>query len=136
MATALKLPLKMLRGDDYHETWALNDAATGASLIDPGDTLAFVIRTVQGNTALLTLAAVGSPTLTGFYAIDYVLGTFDITILKAALEAICTGLSLSAFEMMWPAFYQLGTEAVGRAPPLPAGHGVYVLVETMGDDPA
>ena len=45
------------------------------------------------------------------------------------------GATLSAFEMMWPEFYHLGTEALGRRPPIPAEHGVYVLIETMGDDP-
>ncbi len=45
------------------------------------------------------------------------------------------GTTLSAFEMMWPEFYHLGTDALGRRPPIPAEHGVYVLIETMGDDP-
>jgi len=44
------------------------------------------------------------------------------------------GATLSAFEMMWPRFYHLGTEALGRRPPIAAEHGVYVLIETMGDD--
>jgi FAD/FMN-containing dehydrogenase len=46
------------------------------------------------------------------------------------------GATLSAFEMMWPKFYALGTTALGRTPPIAAGHGVYVLIETMGDDEA
>ena len=46
------------------------------------------------------------------------------------------GATLSAFEMMWPEFYHLGTEALGKRPPIAAEHGVYVLIETMGDDPA
>jgi len=45
------------------------------------------------------------------------------------------GATLSAFEMMWPEFYHLGTTALGRRPPIPPEHGVYVLIETMGDDP-
>ena len=36
---------------------------------------------------------------------------------------------------MWPQFYELGTVAMGRTPPLPPGLGLYVLVETMGFDP-
>ncbi|MBT2189017.1 FAD-binding oxidoreductase [Sphingobium nicotianae] len=43
--------------------------------------------------------------------------------------------TLSAFEVMWPDFYQLGTTAVGRQPPLPHGYPVYVLVEILGTDP-
>jgi FAD/FMN-containing dehydrogenase len=45
------------------------------------------------------------------------------------------GAQLTAFEVMWPDFYLLGTEGLGRAPPLPLGAGAYVLIETMGQDP-
>jgi FAD/FMN-containing dehydrogenase len=45
------------------------------------------------------------------------------------------GPQLTAFEVMWPDFYQLGTEGMGRSPPLPMGAGAYVLIETMGQDP-
>ena len=43
---------------------------------------------------------------------------------------------LSAFEVMWPRFYELVTTppATGR-PILPPGQAFYVLVETMGSDP-
>ena len=44
------------------------------------------------------------------------------------------GAQLTAFEVMWPSFYQLGTEGLGHAPPLPFGAGAYVLIETMGQD--
>lgn len=45
--------------------------------------------------------------------------------------------TLSAFEVMWPAFYELVTTppAAGR-PILPHGHAFYVLVEAMGADEA
>jgi FAD/FMN-containing dehydrogenase len=46
------------------------------------------------------------------------------------------GGTLSAFEVMWPDFYTLGTTALGRTPPVAEGHGAYVLIETMGTDPA
>ncbi len=45
------------------------------------------------------------------------------------------GATLSAFEMMWPEFYHLGTTALERRPPIAPVHGVYVLMEIMGDDP-
>ena len=45
------------------------------------------------------------------------------------------GATLSAFEMMWPEFYHLGTTALSRTPPIAPEHGVYVLMESMGDDP-
>ena len=45
------------------------------------------------------------------------------------------GAQLTAFEVMWPDFYRLGTEGLGHAPPLPFGAGAYVLVETMGQEP-
>jgi FAD/FMN-containing dehydrogenase len=44
------------------------------------------------------------------------------------------GSQLTAFEVMWPAFYRLGTDGVGRNPPLECGSGLYVLIETMGSD--
>jgi FAD/FMN-containing dehydrogenase len=54
------------------------------------------------------------------------------------LQRVRSGLggSLSAFEVMWPEFYEIGTTGLGRTPPLPLGHGQYVLVESMGGDPA
>lgn len=45
------------------------------------------------------------------------------------------GSQLTAFEVMWPSFYELGTTGVGRKPPVPLGAGAYVLVETMGPNP-
>jgi FAD/FMN-containing dehydrogenase len=44
------------------------------------------------------------------------------------------GATLSAYEVMWPDFYELGTVALGRKPPLALGAGVYVLIETLGTD--
>lgn len=46
------------------------------------------------------------------------------------------GPQLTAFEVMWPSFYELGTAQLGRAPPIAPGRGLYVLVETMGFDAA
>lgn len=45
------------------------------------------------------------------------------------------GSQLTAFEVMWPEFYQVGTVNLGRKPPLNLGYGSYVLIETMGLDP-
>jgi FAD/FMN-containing dehydrogenase len=44
------------------------------------------------------------------------------------------GATLSAFEVMWPDFYGFATAI--QAPPLPHGSEAYVLLETMGTDPA
>ncbi len=45
------------------------------------------------------------------------------------------GGSLSAFEVMWPAFYRLvTTEPAKGRPPVPHGHAYYVLIEAMGGD--
>jgi FAD/FMN-containing dehydrogenase len=46
------------------------------------------------------------------------------------------GPQLTAFEVMWPDFYQLATVGLGRRPPLALTHGAYVLIETMGFDAA
>ena len=53
----------------------------------------------------------------------------------ALLKFVDRGLggALSAFEVMWSDFYELVTTPPARgAPPLPHGHGWYVLVEAQG----
>ncbi len=47
------------------------------------------------------------------------------------------GGQLSAFEVMWPGFYETGTVKLNRTPPLPLNDetGIYVLMEAMGGDP-
>ena len=69
---------------------------------------------------------------TGLCAVNDYQGVLDL--LTAARSGL--GSTLSAFEMMWPEFYHLGTQALGRRPPLEPKYGCYVLVETMGDDEA
>jgi len=45
------------------------------------------------------------------------------------------GGTLSAFEVLWQDFYALVTNPPAKGkPPLPAGHGYYILVEAMGGD--
>src|SRR6185295_14210264 len=46
------------------------------------------------------------------------------------------GGALSAFEVIWPEFYHLATTDHGVRPPLPAGHPVYVLIDSLGADQA
>jgi FAD/FMN-containing dehydrogenase len=55
-----------------------------------------------------------------------------VALLGAARRAL--GDSLSAFEMMSPEFYTLGTTELGRRPPLETEHAFYVLVEILGTD--
>lgn len=56
--------------------------------------------------------------------------------LLRTLESALGG-ALSAFEVMWPAFYALvTTPPANGAPPLPYGHSYYVLVEALGGDEA
>jgi FAD/FMN-containing dehydrogenase len=55
--------------------------------------------------------------------------------LLAMLDARLGG-QLSAFEALWPEFYELTTTAPARSSPLlPYGHGMYVLIEALGADP-
>jgi FAD/FMN-containing dehydrogenase len=68
---------------------------------------------------------------TGICAVKDYAGVLEL--LKRARSGF--GSLLSAFEVMWPDFYHLGTLGVGRKPPLELGHGVYVLIETLGTDP-
>jgi FAD/FMN-containing dehydrogenase len=46
------------------------------------------------------------------------------------------GSQLTAFEVMWPEFYRLATVELKHTPPLSGSHGVYVLIETQGLNPA
>jgi FAD/FMN-containing dehydrogenase len=46
------------------------------------------------------------------------------------------GSGLTAFEVMWPSFFETVAVNSGRhVPPLPAGHAHYVLIELSGNDP-
>ncbi|MFL6599973.1 MAG: FAD-binding oxidoreductase [Steroidobacteraceae bacterium] len=61
-----------------------------------------------------------------FGAIPELLGMLDARL----------GGQLSAFEALWPDYYELTTTAPARSSPLlPYGHGIYVLVEALGADP-
>jgi FAD/FMN-containing dehydrogenase len=68
---------------------------------------------------------------TGLIAVSDYAGVLDV--MRLAKEAF--GGTLAAFEVMWPEFYELGTTALGRTPPLPHGHPIYILIETLGTDP-
>jgi FAD/FMN-containing dehydrogenase len=53
-----------------------------------------------------------------------------------ALARARLGDTLTAFEAMWPTFYDLGTRGLSRRAPIEGGHGAYVLLESMGVDVA
>jgi FAD/FMN-containing dehydrogenase len=58
-----------------------------------------------------------------------------MTQLLAMLDARLGG-QLSAFEALWPQFYELTTSAPALSSPvLPYGHGIYALIEALGADP-
>jgi FAD/FMN-containing dehydrogenase len=61
---------------------------------------------------------------------------FDSVIRLLGLIDAGLGGQLSAFEVMWPEFYQITTTAPAlNTPVLPYGHGLYVLIEALGADP-
>ncbi len=62
----------------------------------------------------------------------------DYEAVKKLLSQARSGLgpNLSAFEVMWPDYWQVVTERVGVRTPITAGHGHYVLVEAQGTDAA
>jgi FAD/FMN-containing dehydrogenase len=65
--------------------------------------------------------------------------TEDFDAIPRLLRTLESGLggSLSAFEVMWPAFYDLvTTEPAKGTPPLARGYPYYVLVESLGGDEA
>jgi FAD/FMN-containing dehydrogenase len=83
--------------------------------------------------AVLRLRAKPASQNAAFLAVD---AFDDLPKLLRALEAELGG-ALSAFEVMWPDYYQLVTTEPARGRPiLPAGHAFYVLVEALGAEPA
>lgn len=60
----------------------------------------------------------------------------DYEAVLAFLARCKTGLgpTLSAFEAMWPHFYEIAATGGGRRPPLPIAPGIYVLCENLGAD--
>lgn len=69
---------------------------------------------------------------TGFLAVESFAALPE---LLRHLEGELSG-ALSAFEVMWPEFYELvTTEPAKGRPILPHGHPYYVLVETLGSHP-
>jgi FAD/FMN-containing dehydrogenase len=78
--------------------------------------------------AVLRLYPKARSVCTGICAVDDYQGVLEL--LKRARAGF--GAQLTAFEVMWPEFYRLGTVGLGRKPPLAEGFGVYVLIETMG----
>jgi FAD/FMN-containing dehydrogenase len=59
----------------------------------------------------------------------------SVTRLLATMDARLSG-QLSAFEVMWPEFYELTTTAPAvNTAVLPYGLGIYVLIEALGADP-
>ncbi|HKW84634.1 MAG TPA: FAD-binding oxidoreductase, partial [Burkholderiaceae bacterium] len=57
-----------------------------------------------------------------------------VRLLGAARRGL--GPLLSAFEVMWPDYWQVVTQRVGVRGPVADGHGLYVLVEAQGTDEA
>src|SRR5204862_80764 len=57
----------------------------------------------------------------------------DYPAVLALLDAARGGLGplLSAFEVMWPDYWQVITERAGVRSPVGSGHGLYVLVEAQ-----
>jgi FAD/FMN-containing dehydrogenase len=62
----------------------------------------------------------------------------DYAAALALLNAARSGLGplLSAFEVMWPDYWDVITTRAGVRSPVGAGHGLYVLVEAQGTDEA
>ena len=60
----------------------------------------------------------------------------DYAAVVRLLGAARSGLGplLSAFEVMWPDYWQVVTERVGVRAPVAGSHGLYVLVEAQGTD--
>ncbi|WP_297695274.1 FAD-binding oxidoreductase [Phenylobacterium sp.] len=82
--------------------------------------------------AVFRLQAKPAAQNTGFLAVD---GFEALPKLLRRMDSELGG-ALSAFEVMWPEFYELvTTEPAAGRPILPPGHAFYVLVEALGADP-
>ncbi|MFZ7091263.1 FAD-binding oxidoreductase [Primorskyibacter sp. 2E233] len=62
------------------------------------------------------------------------LGSYDDVVKLLAEARRGLGPMLSAFEVMWPDYWQVVTETVGTRSPLEGKHAFYVLLETQGLD--
>ncbi|EBA06905.1 FAD-binding oxidoreductase [Sagittula stellata] len=62
------------------------------------------------------------------------LGSYDDVVNLLAEARRGLGPMLSAFEVMWPDYWQVVTETVGTRSPLEGKHAFYVLLETQGLD--
>ena len=82
--------------------------------------------------AVLKLYPKAKSVCTGICAVDDYAGVLDL--LRRSRVGFAS--QLTAFEVMWPDFFELGTVGLGRKPPIELGRGAYVLIETMGTDPA
>lgn len=60
------------------------------------------------------------------------LGSYDAVVRLLAEARRGLGPMLSAFEVMWPDYWQVVTETVGTRSPLAGQHTFYVLLETQG----
>lgn len=93
MSNAANLPLQLLRGDYYQQTWSLSDASTGESLVELGDVLNLHFKANQGGAVLLTLNQTADAFGSAVSGINYATGAFQITIRAATLEALATSLA-------------------------------------------
>ncbi|MDO8773809.1 MAG: FAD-binding oxidoreductase [Burkholderiaceae bacterium] len=66
-----------------------------------------------------------------FIGSEGTLGVITRIVLRLHPQPQCT---LSAFEVMWPDYWQVVTKRVGVRAPVADGHGFYVLVEAQGTD--
>jgi FAD/FMN-containing dehydrogenase len=62
------------------------------------------------------------------------LNTYDDALALLRRARAMLGGTLSAFEVMWSGFYEMGVREFGRRP-LAGTHGVYVLLDALGADP-
>jgi FAD/FMN-containing dehydrogenase len=82
--------------------------------------------------AVLRLFPKPASMCTAFLALPDYAGVLDM-LQRARTEL---GGTLSAFEVIWPEFYDLAITEHNVRAPLPRGHGLYILMESLGTDQA
>jgi FAD/FMN-containing dehydrogenase len=91
----------------------------------------------EGTLGVVTRAVLKlSPRPASSMAAMCALGSYDdlLRLLAAARSGL--GPMLSAFEVMWPEYWQAISATPGLRMPLPQGHAIYALVEAQGTDDA
>jgi FAD/FMN-containing dehydrogenase len=91
----------------------------------------------EGTLAVITRAVLRMQPLPGCVNVALCgLGSYDEVVALLSAARLGLGPMLSAFEVMWPDYWQLVIDRLGVRSPLEGKHAFYVLIEAQGMDEA